>query len=313
MIRKVYTSFEEFLNQNRELGTALPFSQDTGVLKTPFSVGTKVIPNRLVCQAMEGCDGTPTGEPDELTIRRYDRFAKGGAGLIWFEATAVLEEGRAMLADSDMGAELSTVLQAIMESVAYDAVAYAVKLPQLIAAIRAVNEDATIVIVGQYNPMKGVSLQLGEATVDVSEYLGYVVDGVAIHGIAYAAVTGEAIFVNASEVETKNTDMEWSIGDLTRMLARGFENLTPSTAGDAYIAGKIMDALTVKIAEDPEILKGDVDDDSKVNLRDAILVLKSVNGGAEVDAANADMDGNGKVTLRDAILILQLANGKVIA
>ena len=228
-------------------------------------------------------------------------------------AESILEEGRAMLADSDMGAELSTVLQAIMESVAYDAVAYAVKLPQLIAAIRAVNEDATIVIVGQYNPMKGVSLQLGEATLDVSEYLGYFVDGVAIHGIAYAAVTGEAIFVNASEVETKNTDMEWSIGDLTRMLARGFENLTPSTAGDAYIAGKIMDALTVKIAEDPEILKGDVDDDSKVNLRDAILVLKSVNGGAEVDAANADMDGNGKVTLRDAILILQLANGKVIA
>jgi len=28
-------------------------------------------------------------------IRRYDRFAKGGAGLIWFEATAVMEEGRA--------------------------------------------------------------------------------------------------------------------------------------------------------------------------------------------------------------------------
>ena len=95
MIRKVYTSFEEFLNQNRELGTALPFSQDTGVLKTPFSIGTKVIPNRLVCQAMEGCDGTADGSPDSLTKRRYERFAKGGAGMIWFEATAVMEEGRA--------------------------------------------------------------------------------------------------------------------------------------------------------------------------------------------------------------------------
>jgi len=44
---------------------------------------------------MEGCDGTPEGRPDTLTKRRYDRFARGGAGLIWFEATAVVFEGRA--------------------------------------------------------------------------------------------------------------------------------------------------------------------------------------------------------------------------
>ena len=44
---------------------------------------------------MEGCDGTADGSPDELTKRRYDRFSKGGAGLIWYEATAVMKEGRA--------------------------------------------------------------------------------------------------------------------------------------------------------------------------------------------------------------------------
>src|SRR5438132_5896064 len=44
---------------------------------------------------MEGCDGTPDGRPDELTFRRYRRFGAGGAKLIWGEATAVLEEGRA--------------------------------------------------------------------------------------------------------------------------------------------------------------------------------------------------------------------------
>ena len=95
MVRKVYTTAGEFQAQNSELDTRLPFLQDTGVLNTPFTVGGKQIPNRLVCQAMEGCDGTPSGSPDVLTRRRYDRFAKGGAGLIWFEATAVMEEGRA--------------------------------------------------------------------------------------------------------------------------------------------------------------------------------------------------------------------------
>lgn len=44
---------------------------------------------------MEGCDGTAAGLPDELTERRYLRLAKGGAGLIWFEATAVTREARA--------------------------------------------------------------------------------------------------------------------------------------------------------------------------------------------------------------------------
>ena len=44
---------------------------------------------------MEGCDGTYEGAIDELTHRRYLRFAKSGAGVIWFEATAVANEGRA--------------------------------------------------------------------------------------------------------------------------------------------------------------------------------------------------------------------------
>ena len=95
MVRKVYTTAEEFKLQNTQLGTNLPYSENVAILSESVQVGGKTIPNRFVCQAMEGCDGTATGEPDQLTRRRYDRFAKGGAGLIWFEATAVMEEGRA--------------------------------------------------------------------------------------------------------------------------------------------------------------------------------------------------------------------------
>src|ERR1035438_9295199 len=35
------------------------------------------------------------GQPDDLVFRRYERFGAGGAKLIWGEATAVLDEGRA--------------------------------------------------------------------------------------------------------------------------------------------------------------------------------------------------------------------------
>ena len=95
MVRKVYLTEEAFQEQNVQLGVNLPYAKDVSVLAQPLQVGSKTIPNRLACQAMEGCDGTPEGIPDVLTQRRYERFAKGGAGLIWFEATAVLKEGRA--------------------------------------------------------------------------------------------------------------------------------------------------------------------------------------------------------------------------
>jgi 2,4-dienoyl-CoA reductase-like NADH-dependent reductase (Old Yellow Enzyme family) len=44
---------------------------------------------------MEGTDALEDGAPGPLTIRRYERFAKAGPGLIWFEAVATVREGRA--------------------------------------------------------------------------------------------------------------------------------------------------------------------------------------------------------------------------
>lgn len=95
MKSKVYSSVEQFKEQNAELKTDLPISDDNSVLCQKVKIGNLELSNRLVCQAMEGCDGTADGRPDELTVRRYERLSKGGAGLIWFEATAVCNEGRA--------------------------------------------------------------------------------------------------------------------------------------------------------------------------------------------------------------------------
>ncbi len=91
----VYLTQQSFKKENEELKIGLPYTEDISILSAPLQIKNKTIANRMAWQAMEGCDGTRTGEPDELTVRRYDRFATGGAGLIWFEATAVLPEGRA--------------------------------------------------------------------------------------------------------------------------------------------------------------------------------------------------------------------------
>lgn len=82
---------EDIASRNLELGT----DDSIAPLLEPVKVGGFHLPNRLVVLPMEGCDGRADGSPDELTFRRYRRFASGGAGLLWVEATAVVEEGRA--------------------------------------------------------------------------------------------------------------------------------------------------------------------------------------------------------------------------
>lgn len=90
-----YKSIDEIRAEAEKEQVVLPFSENTAILKDPVTVDGLTFPNRIAIQPMEGCDGTADGKPDELTLRRYDRFAESGAGLVWEEATAVFEEGRA--------------------------------------------------------------------------------------------------------------------------------------------------------------------------------------------------------------------------
>jgi len=90
-----FRSLDDLEAEARRLDLDLRFSSDLSPLFHPVPVGPYRVGNSLCVQPMEGCDGTLAGEPDELTYRRYRRFGAGGSKLIWGEAAAVLEEGRA--------------------------------------------------------------------------------------------------------------------------------------------------------------------------------------------------------------------------
>jgi 2,4-dienoyl-CoA reductase (NADPH2) len=76
------------------LELAIPWDDDPTPLLDPIRIGDRSLPNRLAVHPMEGYDAAPDGSPAELAVRRYRRYAAGGSGLIWFEATAVVWEGR---------------------------------------------------------------------------------------------------------------------------------------------------------------------------------------------------------------------------
>ena len=89
-----YRSPEDVETDARSMGLEISTSEDLSVLLTPCAIGPLSAKNRLLVQPMEGCDGTLAGAPDELTVRRYERFGDGGAAVVWAEATAIAEDGR---------------------------------------------------------------------------------------------------------------------------------------------------------------------------------------------------------------------------
>ncbi|HUU19339.1 MAG TPA: FAD-dependent oxidoreductase [Sedimentisphaerales bacterium] len=89
------SSIEDLEQLGSRLGVRIEAAEDVSILAEPVRAGKLLIPNSLAVHPMEGCDGDSQGRPGKLTLRRYERFAAGGAGLIWAEATAVVPEGRA--------------------------------------------------------------------------------------------------------------------------------------------------------------------------------------------------------------------------
>ncbi|MCD6322447.1 MAG: hypothetical protein J7L77_05420 [Clostridiales bacterium] len=95
--RLVIKDTADFSKALADYNVDIPYSEKVDVtnFNKELVIGGKSIPNRLCIQPMEGCDGDNAGNPSELTYRKYKRFAAGGAGIIWLEATAVVPEGRA--------------------------------------------------------------------------------------------------------------------------------------------------------------------------------------------------------------------------
>ncbi len=83
----------------QSVGADIPFDDaltPNGPLAQPITVHGRVVGNRFAILPMEGWDGTPDGRPSDLTVRRWRRFGRSGAKLIWGgEAVAVRPDGRA--------------------------------------------------------------------------------------------------------------------------------------------------------------------------------------------------------------------------
>lgn len=90
-----FKDLTEINEKVRELGAEISFDEDLSPLWEPKKIGEKITPNSMAVLPMEGCDSNTDGSPSDLVYQRYTKLAKGGFGLIWWEANAVVEEGKA--------------------------------------------------------------------------------------------------------------------------------------------------------------------------------------------------------------------------
>lgn len=101
---KKLSTIEALRRHLDELGIDLPLAEAApaagGALARPLPVtlagAGRSVGNRFTVLPMEGWDGTTDGRPTELVERRWERFGRSGAKLIWGgEAVAVDPDGRA--------------------------------------------------------------------------------------------------------------------------------------------------------------------------------------------------------------------------
>ncbi|MCL1859416.1 MAG: flavin oxidoreductase/NADH oxidase [Oscillospiraceae bacterium] len=90
-----FKSVDDIKSKATELNVNIGFSDNYEVFSRKIEVEPGfTLKNSLAVHPMEGFDGKADGSPDELTIRRYKRFAESGAGLLWIEAVAVQPDAR---------------------------------------------------------------------------------------------------------------------------------------------------------------------------------------------------------------------------
>ena len=111
-----YKTLDDVKAAMQKTGADFPLSGDMSVLQDPYDFESCRAENRILFQPMEGSDSEDDGSPGELTFRRYERYAGGGPGILWFEAVAISHEARASRNQLYMNSENLDGFKRLVES-----------------------------------------------------------------------------------------------------------------------------------------------------------------------------------------------------
>ena len=208
--------------------------------------------------------------------------------------------------------DVAEFVLSMIENYAYNALIYAYTMPEYVNAIREINPDAKIIIVGMYNPLKDVTLEISETQiVPIGEYLDKVVEAATLHANVYSLVTENVILVEAPDVENANKDTSLNMLQFFVAVNSSFA-LYPNEAGHTYIKDQLTSALDITINKTRPV--GDVNNDGLVNIFDATGIQRysaQLVDLSEEEKAFADVNGDGKINILDVTAIQRYVAGQI--
>lgn len=206
------------------------------------------------------------------------------------------------------GKTISEAAMTVLEYFAYNAVEYAVLVPQAIEMINQINPDALVILNAISNPVSGWSITYDELEINIGDYIDYVVDIIYVESVALAATNDSVVFAATTNVETSFTGMGTADTLKNLLMYLSDKNpvkyeITPAASAAEYIATAMKNALVITV--DDGIL-GDVNSDGYVDTLDVMYykwyLVKMIDEN-EIDLTVADVDGNGECDSLDVMYI----------
>ena len=129
-----------------------------------------------------------------------------------------------------------------IEGFTYYAVEYLLNLPRAIKSIRAINADAPILVVGLYNPLAGISLNVLGETMS-GDMLTELVAYVDAYAIEYSEMFENTHYVSVPGVKTDIAGQEYDLIKFMNTYRSTPDLLEPSAEGHAYIKEQLVAAM----------------------------------------------------------------------
>lgn len=135
-----------------------------------------------------------------------------------------------------------------IEKLLFASVAYVVDTAKAVDAIQEINPNATLIVVGMYNPLQGLKVTMNGETIDVGAYMDYLIDATNVYYTALAVADGEFTFVAVPDTEINGFTNTINVNDLNvsqlgAMLLQLNTSMYANAEGHEYIFEQIMDAL----------------------------------------------------------------------
>lgn len=211
--------------------------------------GTEAIENGIV-KALDIKEKIMTKLPENWATTIVENGAKADEVIDTILTTAI------EIVNSNLDEEIVNIAAPYTEELVFNTVAYLINNIKSLEAIKEINPDALIAVVGLNNPAKGLTANINGKAINIGDYVEYLIEATNVYNTIYAATSENVIFVEADGAEIAGYQGEINIDTsnlstidntlLQLLFNNSFANSTVVTEeGHNYIANQIKAAITL--------------------------------------------------------------------